>query len=158
MPRTYHHTPKWTPGFRPCYSAGTRKLPSPQIKETLHSTHSWQQGSPCSSIKEWECQILHWGEESYNLLLCRWQEKPCSPKIHRSPTLHTAHKWMRVTPLLRAGIPAPQWVAICYSAGARRFTPRKHRDSELPTVTAGDPLCPHQQLGPPAPSLRGEKK
>jgi hypothetical protein len=46
-------------------------------------------------------------------------------------------------------------VAICYSAGTRTTV---HRHPMLPPATAGEPLCPHQRAGTPAPSLRREKK
>jgi hypothetical protein len=56
--------------------------------------------SPCSPFKEQECQIPHWGDESYNLLLCTGQQKPCSPKTHSRPAPHTAPPCMGVTSLL----------------------------------------------------------
>jgi hypothetical protein len=38
------------------------------------------------------------------------------------------------------------------------LTPTVHRDLALPTDTAGEPLCPHQRVGNPAPSLRWEMR
>jgi hypothetical protein len=42
----------------------------------------------------------HWGEESYNLPLCRQHQKPWSPKVHWRPALHAAPPCRRVTSLL----------------------------------------------------------
>jgi hypothetical protein len=102
VPGDCHHTPKWNqfPDLANLLVPGGFNPHSVQRPRTPHCP--WQEDSPCSPIKEWECptEIPHWGEESCNLLLCKWHQKLCSPKEHRSPALYTAPSCRTVTTLL----------------------------------------------------------
>jgi hypothetical protein len=155
VPRACHHTSKWNSGYWLCSPAGTRRLPTPKSMKTTVS----ESKSPCYPVKEQEHQIPHWGEESYNLLICRQHQKPWSPKVHRSPVLHAAPhcishiapskrwnpssstKWQSATVLVLWGLP----ITV-------------HRDTTLPTVTAEEPLHLHQRAETQAPLLRREKR
>jgi hypothetical protein len=110
---------------------------------TLHCP--WQQVSPCSPVKEWECQIPHWREENYKLLLCRQHQKPCSPKVHRSPVFQAVPPCRRLMSLLyHCWNPSSstEWQsAILLLLGGLPAT--VHR--ALPTVTAGEPLHPNKE-------------
>jgi hypothetical protein len=151
---------EWTPGSRPCYSAGSRRLPSPQ-RPSLPTALTVREPSrpPPTPVKEGECQIFHWGKESYNLLFYRWHQKSCSPKTQKLST-STAPSCKAVMSLLSKSwnpSSSTKWqsTTLLVLGG---LTPTVHRDPALPTVTTEEPLHPHQKAATPAPSLRGEKK
>jgi hypothetical protein len=97
-PASTHLSEPQTPGFATLLVPGGFPPHRAWRPSTSHS--SWQQESICSPIKEQECQIPHWGEESYNLLLYRQHQKSYFPKPHRSPELYPAPPCRTVTSLL----------------------------------------------------------
>jgi hypothetical protein len=116
--------------------------------------------SHSSCIKEQECQISPRGEESYNLLLCRWHQKPRFPNVHRSPALHAAPPCRRAMSLLSKRwnpSSSTEWQSATLLV-LEGLPPTEHRDPVLPTVTAGEPLYSHQRAGTLAPLLRGGKR
>jgi hypothetical protein len=120
VPGASHHTPKWTPGSRLCYFAGSRRLSTPQSTEAQPPHCLWQQKSPHSPIKEQKLQIPHWEKESYSLLHCRQHQKPCFPQGTQKPSASycTSLQESHVSPVWDLESQIFHRVAIHYSAGA----------------------------------------
>jgi hypothetical protein len=120
MPGVWHHTPNEP--HVPRYFAEIGRLPSHRARKPKLPTGRIAT-KPSLLQKDWECQISHWGEESWRILLCMWHEKPCSPGTKKLSTshcisLHESHlSWPRtwIQPL--------HLMAIRYFAGTRSPEP-----------------------------------
>jgi hypothetical protein len=127
--------------------------------EAQHSSQSLTEGEPLPLSKSKSARFPL-REESYNLLLCGWHQKPCFPKVYRSPVLKTEPPCRRVTSLLSKtwnSRSSTEWQsAILLVLGG--LHPTVDREPALPTVTVGEPMCPNQRVGTQAPSLREEGK
>jgi hypothetical protein len=100
VPGACYHTLKWTPGSKLYYSASTRRLTPPKSMEAQHSTLFLTANEPSLLCQRARMPILHWGEVSYNLVLCRWHQKSCFPKLHSSSALHTVSPCRSTTSLM----------------------------------------------------------
>jgi hypothetical protein len=135
VPGAHYHTPKWTPGSRLCYSAGTRRLPSPQSMEAQHPSLSLtakdyllllqkarMPDSPQMGGKLWPATL----QEAPEALFPQGAQKLISS--HYAISLQESH----ISSVQELELQLLHWVAISYSAGARRPVPQQYTETSAP--------------------------
>jgi hypothetical protein len=105
---------------------------------------AWWLKSPHSPNKEQEYQVLHRGEESYNLLFCGQHQKACLPKVHRGPAFPTLLPAKVQSHLSENWNPSSstEWQSTTLQLPGGQ-PPQIHRDQHsLLWLTAGEPHGP----------------
>jgi hypothetical protein len=127
-----------------CHTVVARRPGSLRRKKAQHFPLCLTTGEPCFSIKEWEYHILHWGEESFNLLLSGQHHKACIPKELRDWAFANALAGESNLSCARAGIQGPRMSGIpllctCQKACLPRCTEAQCSPLYL---TMGEPSFP----------------
>jgi hypothetical protein len=116
--------------------SGTRRPASQRAQRPSAPHYTWQLEIPYSPIKERECQVSHWGEESCNLLFCGQYQKACFPKIHRGPTLPTSPVYRKVQSPRNPSSPTERQSVTLQLTGGQ--PPKVHRGPAVPTLHDSD--------------------
>jgi hypothetical protein len=157
VPGAHYHTPK-EPGFAILLA---KRLPSQQSMGGQHFPLSLTAREPLLSHQRARTPDSPTeGRKAVTCYSASGTRSPVSPKVHRSPVLHTAPLCRTATSLLsKSWNPSSsigwQSATLLVLEGLPLTV---HKDPALPTVTAGEPLHPYKRAGTIVPSLKGEKR
>jgi hypothetical protein len=121
VPGACHYTPKWILDSRLCYSGSARRLLSPQSRKPRTHHYHWQQESPCSLSQSKNTRFLTEGRKAITHYSSGGTRSPVPPKYMEAQhfILHL-HEGQSHLSCPRMESQLLHWVAICYSAYARK--------------------------------------